>query len=522
MNYDENFQRLIEDMEQDSIKLLHENNKSWFTKIFNYQNLTEIEKKQQQKDKFYSDLYNYYYNGGFYTIITSDITEIFSLVFGIFFMGFLFVFLDWGKILQCGKQNDIQDCGEITLYIKPRFPNIFFVFVLFIASFFTIYRFINFILNYRNLVKTHNYYKHVLKISTYNLQTMKWSNVISKISNNDKLSIYDITNIILKKQNFLLALINNYVINIPNCLYTKQLEINLKLIILNNLNVDEFSLKKKFIFYGIFNLFFSIFIFIYLLLYYFVNNIDEIYSNSKTSPVGSRRYTLLTKRKFKNYNEYPHYFEKRINKSMIYANEYLKQFPSPKTEIIAKFFVLLSGMFIGLFLIFSILDESILLYVRFLDRSLIFYTGVIGAVSSVARGFIKGPEDNIYNPEDIMKKIYVYTRYMPSNWIERCYTYDVRNEFLSMFQYKIILFIYDLIGVISTPFILIFILPQESRSIINFINNNKVCVENVGWICTFSQFKTDKKDKKMEESISYFEENNLNDDKFDSLFINSE
>jgi hypothetical protein len=50
-------------------------------------------------------------------------------------------------------------------------------------------------------------------------------------------------------------------------------------------------------------------------------------------------------------------------------------------------------------------------------------------------------EDNIYNPEDVMKKVHTYTHYMPSNWIERCYTYDVKNEFLSMFQYKIILFL---------------------------------------------------------------------------------
>ena len=98
--------------------------------------------------------------------------------------------------------------------------------------------------------------------------------------------------------------------------------------------------------------------------------------------------------------------------------------------------------------IIAAMDEELKILAETLQHSekashhgFIFYTGVIGAVSSVARGFIKGPEDNIYNPEDIMKKIYVYTRYMPSNWIERCYTYDVRNEFLSMFQYKIILFI---------------------------------------------------------------------------------
>ena len=293
MEYDENLQRLIDDIEKDSRALLETKNKKY--------NCCTL--KKEEKDVFYCNLYNYYYNGGFVTIITSNILEIFSLIFGIFFMTFIFVLLDWGKILKCGNQNEIQDCGDISLYINPHIPNVFCIFILLIASIFTLYRLASFILNYKKLVNVHNFYKYSLKITTYDLQTMKWSHIINKISKNVNLTIYEITNIILKKQNYLLSLINNIIINVPNKLYTKQLEINLKLIILNDLEKDisESELARKFILYGFGNLFLSIFIFIYLLLYYFVTNIDEIYSNSKTSPVGSRRYTLLAKRKFKHY-----------------------------------------------------------------------------------------------------------------------------------------------------------------------------------------------------------------------------
>ena len=57
---------------------------------------------------------------------------------------------------------------------------------------------------------------------------------------------------------------------------------------------------------------------------------------------------------------------------MKYANEYTKQFPSIMIENIAKFIAFISGAFIFLFILFSIFDENILIYVTFLNRSLIF------------------------------------------------------------------------------------------------------------------------------------------------------
>ena len=53
----------------------------------------------------------------------------------------------------------------------------------------------------------------------------------------------------------------------------------------------------------------------------------------------------------------------------------------------------------------SIIDENILLYIKIFDRSLLFYTGMIGAISSFSRSLIKNPEDTIYKPTKYMKKI---------------------------------------------------------------------------------------------------------------------
>jgi len=304
-------------------------------------------------------------------------------------------------------------------------------------------------------------------------------------------------------------LLNEKVFNINYDFYSKQLELNIEYIILNNLdNLDEKSLKFKFILFGILNLIFSIFIFIFILIYFFISNVDEYYSNAQK--LGSRRYSIYAKSKLRKYNELKHFFEKRINKSIKYAYIYIKQFPYPILEIIAKFIALISGTFVGSFLIISILDESILLYVRYLNRSILFYAGIIGIISSTARSFIINPEDKIYNPRLAIDKLdeYIHIKILydlPNNSTENLYY--VKNKFLKLFKYNIILFLYDLFSVLYTPFLLIFVLPHKSKEIIEFLFTNSVYIDKVGKICKFSEFNKNNKNILMEKSISIFEEN---------------
>lgn len=482
--------------------------------IFNTMNVfgkpKEINKLYLKTDVFYSDVYDYYYQGGYLTIFLKNITEILSLIFGISFGVFVFIMLDWSKILQCGSNNDIQDCGDISLYIEPKIPNIFYILILLFAIAFTLFKILLFAFKHKNLLHIHSFYKNTLNISSKELQTMSWSQVIEKISKHQdiNLSIYDITNRILRKENYINSLLHKDILEIPDHFYTRQLEINLEYIIFNDIhNITKDNIRKKFIFYGIANLLLSVFIFIYLLSHFFVSNIDEFYSNTQT--LGLRRYSLHAKWRFRHYNELKHFYEKRLNKSIRHANEYIRQFPSPVLETLCKFICIISGTFIGFFLILSLLDESILLYVRMFNRSLIFYTGIIGAISATSRSFIKSPENSIYNPTTSMQKLIKCIHYTPAHWNGKFNSYDVRNEFISMFPYIILLFLYDLLSVITTPLILIFILPSKSSDIVNFIKINTVETENIGKICSFARFETkDKdKDKKMSNSISGFAEN---------------
>ena len=513
LNYEE-LGAIMEDYP--SKKVIHKN--KYIDRIFG---VKKGPLKYSNTDSFFYNIYEYYYCGGYTSIVLSNVTEIFSLIFGVIFIGFLSIFLDWNRLLECGTNSEIKDCGELYLYMNPQIPNPFIILVLFSTLIFTLCKILIFIYNYTNLNNTLNFYKNVLKISDHEIHTYSWHKIVTELSQikPEDNSICNITNKILRKENYFVALIHKDIIEIPsNILYTKQLDFNLRYIILNdidNLNAD--TLKKKFVLYGIINLLFSIIIFIYLSCYFFVSNIDESYSNKDV--LGSRRYSVFAKWKFRDYNELKHFFEKRTNKSVVLGNEYVKNFPSPVTEIIGKFIGLLCGAFIGFFLVLSILDESILLYVHIHDRSLLFYMGIIGAISSFARGLVRTPENSIYNPSVVMQKLCKYTHYNPRDWKDKTHTYKVRNEFLQFFPYMFTTFLYELLSVITTPYILLFIMPKQSSKIYNFIKINTIKTENMGNICRFADFdsKDKSKDKKMEQSISYFAENNS--EEYDSQFL---
>ena len=457
-------------------------------------------------DDFYTQIYEYYYNRGYIPLLLTYVCEIFTMMFGILFFYF-FVSIDWDNILMCVENN----CGDISKYVISKPLNFLNISILLLSITIFIYKIITFIPKIINLNKIKQFYEN--KLHTTELCSLTWSTILRKITKIYKFyDIHDITNKIMKKENFMIALIDKKIIDLRHPLfYTKQLELNLKYIIFTeDLNVNK--LKSKFIIMGFVNLFFSFFIFLFQIIYFIIDNIDDFYSNKYV--LGPRRYTILARHKFRNYNELPHYFENRLNKSMKHSIEYIKQFESPVLTVLGNFFTIITGTFICFFVILSILDESILLYVRFLDRTLLFYMGIATAISNLSRSFVRSPEESVYDPNGAMKKVVECTHYMPKRWEGKCNTYEVRNEFLLMFPYKIVIFFYDLISVIITPFIL-FSLSKSSDSIISFFD--KYTVDDVsGKICSLAQKTKDFNDDKMKQSIINFDINHsINEESFD-------
>lgn len=472
------------------------------------------QEKRIIRDNFIQDIYYYYLKGGLYSIIILKILDIFSVLFLSTFVMIIFIFLDWGNIMKCGKEF----CGDISLYLTLKgmySPNFFhiiiFIFVIGLLLF-SFYKIMKFFGDCKEFYSIDKYYIETLKIKRKDLHSKSWNDIIIAISEtSDNIPIDEITSIILKNENYFIALITNNIFKIPERFFTKQLELNLYygLNPFSFSNKTKYDIRKRLILLGVVNFVLSPFILIYVTTSFVFHNIDELYLNKKV--LGPRRYTQFFKWEIRSYNELDHYFESRLNYSMKYSIEYIKQFPSRNFEIVSKFIGLISGAFIGLFLILSILDENILLFVTFLDRSLIFYAGICATISAISRGFIREPENTVYDPNDIMNKVAKYTKYMPKHWKGKCNTFDVRDEFLKKFRYIIVLFCYEIISVVMTPYLLCFVIPEESLNIENFLKHNTSYKKNTGYTCRLSDFalKNEKEvvNKKMEMSILSFSEN---------------
>jgi autophagy-related protein 9 len=130
--------------------------------------------------------------------------------------------------------------------------------------------------------------------------------------------------------------------------------------------------------------------------------------------------------------------------------------------------------------------------------------GLLGAISAAARGYLREPEKSVYNPNSMMQKVYKNTHYIPIHWNGHFNTYKVRDEFLEIFVYKFTIFLYDLMSVVTTPYLLLFVFPNQSVKIVDFIKTHTVDTSNIGPICVFAQYDNKSNNKKMEESISGF------------------
>jgi len=475
-------------------------NKSLLNNIFGKPRVKK--ESYKESDLFYEDIYDYFYRDGSTNIIISNASEFFLIVAGLAFMFFIFVLLDWDLLLQCGTNGD--SCGDIALFIRLSEPNLLISLLLICGVIFLLYRIIDFYIGRERLKFVKRYYTDKLKITDRDLQTMPWYEILKKIEILTGVSSYDITNRILRKENYYMAILHNNVITLSQNFYTNQLEINLKFVLLHDLeNITISGMKRRFYFLGFLNLLICPIIFFYLIFYFFVSNIEEVYSNANN--INSRRFCLLTKWKIRQYNEMKHFFEQRINRAVPLSYRYLRQFPNPFMENIGKSVALICGIFFTFNLFISILDENIVLYIKIFDRSLLFYTGIMGAISAGARSFIKRPENSVYNPKKAMEQIQKCTRYLPLHWKNKFHTYDTRDEFLKIFPYKLQLLFYDLLSVLTTPFILFFSLSSQSDRLFDFIKMNSIYVPNIGNICSFSYF--DSSVKNVESSMILFEEN---------------
>ncbi|WWD18817.1 hypothetical protein CI109_103272 [Kwoniella shandongensis] len=246
------------------------------------------------------------------------------------------------------------------------------------------------------------------------------------------------------------------------------------------------GLRRRFIFMGVLNAIFAPFIVLYLLMYSFFRYFEEYHKNP--SSIGGRQYTPYAQWKFREFNELPHLFERRLDRSYPIAKEYIDQFPKERTALVMRFVAFVAGSFAAVLLVASLIDPDLFLHFEITPhRTVLFYLGVFGSVLAMARGMV--PEENmVFDPEASLREVVRWTHYLPVEWRGKLHSQKVHQEFGTLFALKINIFFTELLSVILTPFILFFSLPPCAGAIIDFFREFSVHVDGVGYVCSFAVF----------------------------------
>lgn len=123
-------------------------------------------------------------------------------------------------------------------------------------------------------------------------------------------------------------------------------------------------------------------------------------SHKNPSVISGCAYTPFDQWKFREFNEIPHLFERRLKNSYPFANVWMGQFPHEKL-VVARKSVQVPGVYSWILLLATVIETELFLHLEITPhRTVLFYLSVFGSILAVARGMI--PEENGVSDSEIL------------------------------------------------------------------------------------------------------------------------
>ncbi|PBP26154.1 putative Autophagy-related protein 9 [Diplocarpon rosae] len=488
-------------------------------------------------DGFVEEVYEYYNGSGIWCIILEKALNLAQITFVAVFTTFLTQCVNYSAIPQSKKMSQVL-VPQCTKKISGM-PNV----AIWLFTLHILWRIYLLLVDIPRLMRMRDFFVHLLDVPDGDMQTISWQDIVARImalrdanpvtterispqarrylgsQSKQRLDAHDIANRLMRKENYLIAMFNKDILDLTlpfpflqgRQLFSRALLWNLDwcimgLIFNDSGQVRQLTLKDshrrelsdalrgRFLFAGFMNVIFAPVIVIYLMIVYFLRYFNEY--KKDPSALGSRQYTPLAEWKFREFNELHHLFHKRINMSYPFASRYLEQFPKVKTVQLARFMSFVAGAIVSVLAVATLWDpESFLSFDLTADRTVLFYLTVFGGIWAAMNGMI--PEENlVFEPEYALRQVIEYTHYMPSQWQHRLHSDEVKREFATLYQLKIMIFLEEVLSIIVTPFILWFSLPKCSDQIIDFFREFTIHVDGVGYVCSFAVFDFKKGDSR--------------------------
>ncbi|CAM9428503.1 unnamed protein product [Chrysoparadoxa australica] len=490
-------------------------------------------------DLFFSSMYLFYANKGLKAMVATKAVQILMLGFTIGFTAFLLGFVNWGLLLRCKSPETCLPVGQyICTSNALHSTTIYYSLVrLYFIVFFGYWlcQATNALQDVRAAMKMETLYKDLMGIASRDLCRVQWNEVVSKFlelhstgtyhrtllpEGKRDITAHEIASRIMRRENYKIALINQRVLglslplswplvgglevglsdnlawSIDFCLLDRIFTENFTL---NESELDVDALRRRLLVVGLAQALFLPFSLLFMLSSFMLKNAQppQEWHATKTY-LGPRAWTTSSLWLFREFNELPHIFHRRMLGSYQHANTYIEQFPRPLYASAMRLTRFLSGALVAVLLGLTLLDDMIVLHVSLWDRNLLWYIGVLSAVFAGSRAAVPDLSDDliIYTThEDLevtLRKCTAHTHYMPEEWRENAHSTGVRDQLARMFKYKAQMFVGEAWAIALAPVVLLTSMRDRAGDTVAFIHDHTEEVPGLGAVCSYSLFQFDK------------------------------
>ncbi|VDD92111.1 unnamed protein product [Enterobius vermicularis] len=475
-------------------------------------------------DQFFTRFYQYHQGGGFMCVAADRIFYLFQYFFVIFFATFLFECVDYDVLFN---NKNVSSNGTLVTG-KRRFEDIVIgdcashfhtpiVIALFVAAVFWIFLCVRAGYHLVQFYEIRSFYRKALGIDDGCLSDSTWCEILALLCSKlpqlhviitkDRLSELDVYQRILRFKNYFVALVNENllppVLHVPfvgpHPYLSNGLRLNLDFLFFrgplspwekpytlkeeykNSQNIGRLTeeMRKSILILGCVNLLFMPLIFAYQVLYIFFSYVELV--KRDPSAFGKRRYSNYGRSKLRHYNELDHELQIRLSRSHNDATQYMDLFTSPFVEILAKNLKFVAGSIFAVIFALAAWDEDVLSLEHCLTLMTATFLTVIVCNSLISS------EDQIYVPEQLMKRVIANISYAPTTWEGKAHTKTVWKEFDYLFPLTAQFILEELISPLLTPFILLLWLRPRAEEFVKFFNHFTVSIEGLGDVCSFAQ-----------------------------------
>ena len=496
-------------------------------------------------DIFFTRTYEHWKEGGLRGVIGGRLVSLVVLAFSVTFSSFLLLCINWPTIYECSSRGALacESVAVLTWRWVEEPTALTYVVALYFILFFLYWlsHLLSFLYSLPSVIFIHSFYRSHLQLNDEAVVAVTWGEVLQRleaVQERERLCVVkrlnglDITNRIMRRDNYMIALVNAQLLDVSlswswlwsfgryeaidekgedvaakahtsSWMYGTMLDSIVRLCVIDCLFSSDFRLspsftspnaaywlRRRFVLFGLFTLVFLPFLFLFLVLLFVLRHAEELHTKKSLS--SSRQWSLLSQWRLREYNELPHFFQRRLSIASLHASAYIEQFPAVLTSLLASAIAYCAAAVVGVLLLLGASGGVMSAYV--MERSLWWWLAAFSALLAVSRSFIHTPPSvstTLTSPALTFASLVSYTHYHPRQWRGREHTAAVMRDVSAMYASKLKLFANEILALLACPFVLLLLLAQRDRCerIVRYVQRVSVEVKGVGVVCQMARFE---------------------------------